>query len=111
MLKVRILSLLPNRTSDAGNGIQTGLKIQGQVSNWIKSSTLFRRTNSTNAAVAKWFIRAKLKISSVKSGEGSTPSCGTIKKLLNRSDIHTAIHVMLMMRMVIAGWMMNIDNL
>ena len=31
-----------------------------------------------NAVVAKWFIRAKLKISSVKSGEGSTPSYGTI---------------------------------
>lgn len=30
--------------------------------------------------MAKWFIRAKLKISSVKSGEGSTPSCGTKKK-------------------------------
>ena len=71
-------------STNAGNGIQTGLKIQGQVSNWIKSSTLFRRTNSTNAGVVEC-IHSALKMLRPRGIAGSCPATGTIKKLLKES--------------------------
>ena len=55
-------------------------------------------------------IHSALKMLRPRGIAGSCPATGTIKKLLKRSKIHTAIYAMLMKKIAIAGWMMNIEN-
>ena len=50
--------------------------------NWNRRSFHFSREHPFEPQVAKWSIRGRLKISSVKSGEGSTPSLRTIYFIL-----------------------------
>ena len=69
----KIMGSSPIPTTSSNDEIGSTCEIQILVSKdvWVRVPL------RVPAAMAKWFIRAKLKISSVKSGEGSTPSCGT----------------------------------